>query len=225
MTARLIIFDVDGTLLDSQHMIAAAMAQAFTAEGLAVPARHDILSVVGLSLPEAIWRLAIETDERTILRLTENYKSAFTELRQTEPEEDFYPGARETLDLLLSQGEVLGIATGKSQRGVRRMLERFGLVQHFSTIQTADDAPSKPHPAMIAQAMQATGLDAAATVMIGDTEFDMAMAANAGVRGLGVAWGYHAADKLIAASASHVAENFPALVQALARVAAPEEAL
>ncbi len=223
MSARLIIFDCDGTLVDSQHMIAAAMTRAFAGEGLQAPDHHAILSVVGLSLPEAIWRLAMDQDEAAIRRLCDAYKGAFFELRATEPQEALYPGASEALDALLAEGAVLGIATGKSQRGVRHLLERYGLQDHFATIQTADDAPSKPHPAMIVQAMEATGMGAAATVMVGDTEFDMEMAANAGVAGLGVAWGYHAADRLLQAGARHVAEDFPALMTVLAGTAQPEE--
>ena len=217
---RLIIFDVDGTLVDSQHLICAAMGRAFAGEGLAAPERSAILSVVGLSLPEAMMRLTLKVDEGTVLNLCNAYKGAFGELRRTEPTEALYPGALEAIGALAGEGAVLGIATGKSQRGVRHLLETYDLARHFTTIQTADDAPSKPHPAMIEQALAETGLGPESAVMVGDTTFDMAMARNAGVAGYGVAWGYHKPDVLLAAGACDVAPDFAGLLEGLARLRA-----
>lgn len=221
---RFVVFDVDGTLVDSQHMICAAMAEAFAAEGLAAPERAAVLAIVGLSLPEAMRDLAAGLDAARLPRLCDSYKSAFAALRRTAPHEVLYPGAREALEGLREAGALLAIATGKSQRGVRHLLEREGLTDHFAVIQTADDAPSKPHPAMLQQAMAESGADPDATAMVGDTSFDMVMARRAGVAGVGVAWGYHGREALLAAGADHVAEDFPDLREALERLRPTKEA-
>lgn len=221
MTPSLVIFDCDGTLVDSQHVIVAAMELAFAREGLAAPPREAILSIVGLSLPEAVWRLAQALpdvpEEAVTLRLTDGYKDAFNILRRDPAhEEPMYPGAHEgVLALAAREDMVLGIATGKSRRGVDRLIEKRGLQGCFATIQTADDAPSKPHPAMIEQAMGEVGVRAERTVMIGDTTFDIEMAKNAGVAGLGVSWGYHPPAHLERAGADYIAPDFDALLAAI----------
>jgi phosphoglycolate phosphatase len=220
---KLIIFDCDGTLVDSQRMICAAMQQAYEAHGLRVPARETLLSIVGLSLPEAFRRLAAHHPDQTgypVDSLVLHYKTAFGALRQS-PEhlEPLYPGARAALDALSSRADtVLGIATGKSQRGVRAVLDRHGLSDRFATIQTADDAPSKPHPGMVLAAMRATGVSARDTVVIGDTVFDIEMARAAGARAIGVAWGYHPAEALVDAGANVMLADFSELVAAVDRL-------
>lgn len=218
MTVRLVIFDCDGTLVDSQLMIIAAMAQAFEQEGLSPPAREAVLGVVGLSLPEAIWRLADGLDEAVVLRLSDAYKSAFGALRQsTEHYEPLFVGAHEAVRRLADEDDVvLGIATGKSRRGVDHILSREAMTPYFATIQTADDAPSKPHPGMIERAMAEVGAGPRETVMIGDTTFDMQMARNAGVTALGVTWGYHPVDALHDAGAHRIAADFDELLDHVA---------
>jgi phosphoglycolate phosphatase len=129
-----------------------------------------------------------------------------------------FPGALEAIAGLAARPDtLLGIATGKSRRGVDRLLEREGLAGVFATIMTADDAPSKPHPAMIQQAMAETGAEANGTVMIGDTSFDILMARAASVRGIGVGWGYHDAEELTEAGAEAVAADFSELLSLLWR--------
>lgn len=215
---KLLIFDCDGTLVDSQHAIVAAMSDAFAAEGLAAPARDRVVGVVGLSLPIAIARLvpdAVDLDQ--VDRLTEAYKEAFR-ARRLRPDhaEPLYDGVRGALERLAARDDVvLGIATGKSRRGLEAVLEREGLASLFTTLQTADTHPSKPHPAMILAAMDATGALPADTVMIGDTTYDIEMAHAAGAAAIGVAWGYHAADALAAAGARHVTADCAALERAL----------
>ena len=222
MTApHLIIFDCDGTLVDSQHVIVAAMEHAFLEAGQAAPAREAVLSIVGLSLPEAISRVkeihAIPQDDALLNRLLEGYKGAFNMLRQDPAhEEPMFPGARDGVLALAARDDVvLGIATGKSRRGVDRLIRVRGLEGCFATIQTADDAPSKPHPGMIEQAMNETGSAPEATLMIGDTTFDIEMAVNAGVTAIGVEWGYHPAEALHEAGADLVAEDFKTLLAAI----------
>ncbi len=217
---RLVIFDVDGTLVDSQADILGAMHLAFAAEGLPVPPRDMILAQVGLSLPVMMPRLAPEADQAAQARLVDGYKDAYMTLRAeqgTALSSPLYPGARATLDSLRAQDETLiGVATGKSRRGLDKLIEGHGLEGVFITQQVADFHPSKPHPAMLLEALSETGVDAQNAVMVGDTGFDMEMAAAAGVTGIGVSWGYHTRDRLDAAA--HVIDSFDALVPLLETV-------
>lgn len=214
---KLILFDCDGTLVDSQHVIVAAMGRAFTRAGLAVPPREAVLGIVGLSLVEAMQRLGEGDPRFPAERLADLYRAAFRELR-TEPDfnEPMFPGMRALIDTLAARDDVLlGIATGKSQRGVAAVLGHQGLEGRFVTIQTADDAPSKPHPAMVLQAMAATGAEAMDTVLIGDTSFDMVMARAAGARAVGVTWGYHAQDLLRQSGAERLVSDADELLRAI----------
>ncbi|MGE0230447.1 MAG: HAD-IA family hydrolase [Flavobacteriaceae bacterium] len=229
MTPRLVIFDCDGTIVDSQHRIAAAMAKAFEFNGLPAPERQATLKVVGLSLIEAARELAPDIDMAGHLRLAEAYKAAFFQMRQSgEHDTPLYPGAEEVLRLLAGRGEiVLGIATGKSRRGVDALVAEHRFHNMFMTIQTADDHPSKPHPSMIEKALAETGIGPANAMMIGDTSYDMAMAVSAGVPALGVAWGYHTPEALLGAGALGIARHFhelPGLIDSLAPAAAAERA-
>mgnify|MGYP001250040533 CR=1 FL=1 len=196
---KLVIFDCDGTLVDSQHLIVACMNEAFAGLGRPAPSREATLSIVGLSLFEAFATLT-SPDDAAIPALIEGYKNAF-HVQRLKPDhaEPLYEGVREVVDWLAGENVALGIATGKSQRGVRIVMTHHGLFDRFATIQTADDAPSKPHPAMIRQAMAAVGAEPADTVMIGDTTYDIDMAHAAGVAAIGVSWGYHAPDMLLRA--------------------------
>jgi phosphoglycolate phosphatase len=210
---HLIIFDCDGTLVDSQHNITAAMAHAFAAFGLAVPPAHVVLGGVGLSLGEAFDRLAPEAPPEVRRGLAEHYRNAFADGRLERGHEPTYPGIREAVAHLGGRDDaVLGMATGKSRRGVRRVLEQEGWEGHFVTIQTADDHPSKPDPSMILAAMAETGAAPERTVMIGDTTFDMEMARLAGVGAIGVGWGYHDPRRLAAAGAHELVERGEALL-------------
>ena len=214
---KLVIFDCDGTLVDSQHMIVAAMTEAFRAHGLPVPRREKLLSIVGLSLTEAFATLGGGRDGYPIASLAEGYKTAFHALRHSgEHMEPLYPGAADAVAALARRDDVvLGIATGKSQNGVRLVLGHHGLLDHFVTIKTADDAPSKPDPGMVIEAMREAGAAPEDTVVIGDTVYDMRMARAAGVTAIGVAWGYHAGAALKDAGATVVIEDFSALIPAL----------
>lgn len=214
---KLVLFDCDGTLVDSQHVIVAAMGRAFARAELAMPPREAVLGIVGLSLVEAMQRLGEDDPRFPAERLAELYREAFRELR-TEPvfSEPMFPGMRGLIDRLAARDDLLlGIATGKSQRGVAAVLAHHGLEGRFVTIQTADDAPSKPHPAMVLQAMAATGAEPMDTVLIGDTSFDMVMARAAGARAIGVSWGYHAPDLLTQSGAERLATDADELQRAI----------
>ena len=215
---QLIVFDYDGTLVDSQHMIVRAMHDAFAAEGLAGPPLEAVRRVVGLSLDMAIAKLLPDPGDRGLgLRVAEGYRQAFLGLRTAEDHsEPLFPGARETLAALERDGLRLGIATGKARRGLLASLEHHGLAEHFVTLQTADVAAGKPHPEMLERAMSEAGAAPHETVMVGDTSFDMFMAGSAGVTGIGVAWGYHDPEELRQSGAAAIVEDFAALPPALA---------
>lgn len=205
---RLAIFDCDGTLVDGQAAVCGAMDAAFAACGLALPDKHQVRRIVGLSLPQAIRILLPEAEEELRREIDAAYRSAFRAARESgEMSEPLYDGIRETLEHLGAAGWTLAVATGKAQRGLDHCLATHGLTAHFASLQTADFHPSKPHPSMIEQALADTLALAADTVMIGDTQYDMQMAVNAGVRGIGVDWGYHTADELRAAGAAAVATS------------------
>ena len=207
---KLVVFDCDGTLVDSQAMIVGAMQRAFLSQGFDAPSSSEIRSIIGLSLEEAIGVLGPGNDRSRVGALCDAYKTAFVQLRQDQPHnEPLFDGARAFLQNLAQRDDVLlGIATGKSRRGVDVLFERENLHGYFVTIQTADNSPSKPHPGMIERAMAETSISPDRTTMIGDTSYDMAMAVNAGVRALGVAWGYHESEDLIRAGAHAIADSF-----------------
>ncbi|RXF74937.1 HAD-IA family hydrolase [Hansschlegelia zhihuaiae] len=221
----LVIFDVDGTLLDSQRAIVAAMTTAYESHGLAPPSRRAIVGVVGLSVAEAVAELSREAPDHPREAIGEAFKESFRQgLAHAPDESGLYPGAADVLDALVAREDVLlGLATGNSRRGVERLVARFGLERHFVTTQSADDAPSKPHPAMVHQACVEAGVPAEQAVVVGDTSFDMAMARAAGARAIGVSWGYHAQDRLFAAGAERVLSSFAELIPAL-RLVDPADA-
>lgn len=216
----MIIFDCDGTLVDSQHIILAAMTQAYRAHGIALPARETLLSVIGLSLTEAFTALGKGAAQFPAASLAEHYRNAFHAMRENgAPIEPLYPGAADAVAALARRDDVvLGIATGKSQRGVRLVLGHHGLLEHFITIKTADDAPSKPDPGMVLEAMREAGVAAADTVVVGDTVYDIAMARAAGAAAIGVTWGYHRGEALADAGACAVIDDFPILVPTLDKI-------
>ncbi|TMJ17359.1 MAG: HAD family hydrolase [Alphaproteobacteria bacterium] len=217
---RLALFDCDGTLVDSQHNICAAMDACFAALDLPAPGPARTRRVVGLSLVEAMREIAPDAGGALHEALAEEYKSAFHRLRaEGLANEPLYDGIAALIDRLEAEGWLLGVATGKSDRGLKLCLEAHGLADRFVTLQTADRHPSKPHPSMIEQAMAEAGAAPETTMMIGDTIWDIAMARAAGTLAIGVAWGYHDADELLRAGAHRVAET-PASVLEFARAAA-----
>lgn len=215
MSVKLAIFDCDGTLSDGQAEVCEAMEATFDACGLPPPSRHDVRRIVGLSLPVAIARLAPDEEPELHAFAVTQYKHFYFQARQQgRVVEPLFDGISDLVQRLHAAGWVLGVATGKSDRGLAATLAMHGLSKYFTTLQTADRHPSKPHPSMAMTAMAETGADPAHTVMIGDTAFDMDMARAAGIRAVGVAWGYHDSAELIAAGADAVAET-PAQLEAL----------
>jgi phosphoglycolate phosphatase len=219
MDLRLALFDVDGTLIDSQNAIVAAMAAAFAALDRPAPERSAVLAIIGLSLPVAVARLAPDLSEAAVSHAVAAYKEVFAAARLAgggEASAPLYPGARAALDRLAARPEVvMGVATGKARRGLDHVYAAHGIGGYFVTHQTADLHPSKPHPAMVLSALAETGIDAGAAVLIGDTTFDISMGRAAGVRTLAVAWGYHPVDDLCAAGADLVAGDWSEVEAAL----------
>jgi len=214
------MFDMDGTLIDTQGLIAEHMASAFVGAGLAAPTPADVRHIIGLSLPVAIGQLAQTEDGATIDHLVESYKSSYRiSLDRESGREPLFPGAREALDRLRpAPGNLLGIATGKGLAGLSRILDLHGLAGHFATLQTPDHSPSKPHPGMLLRAMEETGAAPHEVVMIGDTVFDIELARAAGVVSIGVGWGYHDQDDLRRAGADILIESFDDLDAAIEQV-------
>ncbi|WP_265587818.1 HAD-IA family hydrolase [Sphingomicrobium arenosum] len=191
---KLAIFDCDGTLVDSGATIHDALDSALRHHGYCCPPRKEAQKVIGLSLVEAMRALVPDADHEA---LAETYKQAFVDLRASGAAgEDPYDGIGDLLTAFENEGWLLGVATGKSMRGLDHVLDQHGWREHFVTLQTADHHPSKPNPSMIAQALRDAGAEPRNTVMIGDTGHDMRMARNANVGAIGVMWGYHEHEEL-----------------------------
>ena len=216
---RLAVFDCDGTLVDSQHSILASVHAACDAHDLPRPEADAVKRIVGLPLKVGIARLWPDEDAEAHAVIAGFYRDHFNRLRAagavTEP---LFPGVLDGLAAFEGAGWLLGIATGKSHKGLLGSLGEHGLSERFVTLQSADTAAGKPSPDMLLRAMAETGAKAETTVMIGDTTFDMEMALNAGTLAVGVAWGYHEPEELLATGAHAVAGAFhelPAAVEDL----------
>ncbi len=217
MPLRLAIWDVDGTLVDSRAVIQASMELAFRESGLAPPDYDAVRRIVGLSLQAGIAQLAPpDIGAQRLERLVDAYRHAFTRLR-AEPglHEPMYDGAFDVLDRLKQEGWLLAIATGKTHRGLEGLFARHDIRSLFDTVWCADDGPGKPHPFMVEQAMGALGCGPAQSLMIGDAVHDIAMGRAAGVRSLGVSWGFGRADELQEAGADEVHHEFSTLTKSL----------
>ncbi len=216
---RLAIFDCDGTLVDSGHNICVAMEACFERAQLPAPPRERTRRVVGLSLLEAMQAMAPDAEPHVHVALANDYKQAFQQLRgHGLVEEPLYEGIADLIDTLDEGGWLLGVATGKSDRGLHLCLDHHRLKPRFVTLQTADRHPSKPHPSMIEAAMAEAGSGPETTIMIGDTSFDMAMARAAGVTAIGVAWGYHEVQELESAGADYVVDHPSQIAQLVSRL-------
>lgn len=216
---RLIMFDMDGTLIDSGAIIAENMAATFRDHGMVEPTPYMTHTIIGLSLELAIETLA-QCKAETAILMAGTYRKRYRAMLATgDHHEPLYAGALDALDRLHShEASVLGIATGKGLNGVHRILALHDLTDRFVTLQTPDDNPSKPHPGMIHRACSQTGIDPRATVMIGDTSFDMQLGRSAGARTVGVTWGYHSRVALEEAGAHIIIDNFSDLDMAIEEV-------
>lgn len=207
----LAVFDIDGTLVDSRASIHRAACEAARDIGLPEPDYDRVRQIVGLSLEKAMAVLEPGLDAPTLDRFIAGFRASFQRMYAEGHEEPLYDGAMDHLRRLRRDGWRLALATGQNRRGVARNLARAGWGDLFLSSHCAEDGPGKPDPAMLHAAMAACDACPATTVMIGDTAHDAAMAVNAGVLPLGVAWGFHTAKEQRAAGARHVATSFAEL--------------
>jgi phosphoglycolate phosphatase len=214
---KLIVFDCDGTLVDGQHLILDAMQSACRVCDVFYPGDEAVRQIVGLSLMEAIGICHPKETEKTHHALKDAFVDRFQELRLREEDdnEPLYDGVRETLEHLHGQGYLLGIATGKSKRGLLITLKNHDLSDYFLTLNTADDGPGKPHPSMLLNAMSDVGAVPENTLMIGDTTYDIQMALAANVRAVGVSWGYHDGSNLVKAGAHYMLDHISHISEVL----------
>lgn len=207
----LFIFDWDGTLIDSTGKIVRCMQQAI--KELQLEEREDlqVKQIIGLGLPEAIRQLFPDITESDMNRLREKYSSHYIEADQTPCQ--FYPGVMPALDKLRNEGHHLTVATGKSRRGLNRVLGNLDMVDYFHASRCADETASKPNPLMLHQLLKELAVPAEQAVMIGDTEYDLEMANNAGVAAIGVSYGAHAVDRLLACRPERCIDHFDELIE------------
>ena len=190
----LLVFDWDGTLIDSAAKIISCMQTAAMNSDLPRLSDIEIKNIIGLGLPEAIQMLYPKAKEEQRLQLQQEYAKAFVAADHIPC--DFFTGVEECLDLLQQQGHQVAVATGKSRKGLQRVLTNLNWLDKFDATRCADETASKPHPLMLIELMDELGFPKEETYMIGDTEYDLAMATNAQVNSIGVSYGAHAVDRL-----------------------------
>lgn len=192
----LIVFDWDGTLMDSAAAIVNAIVAACLDLGLPVPTQAQARYVIGLGLVDALRHAVPDLAEGDYPLMVERYRHHFLSGAH---ELTLFPGVIETLGWLADQGRMLGVATGKSRAGLNLALESSGVGPYFLSTRCADECFSKPHPAMLLEIMDELGARPERTLMVGDTTHDLLMAKNAGVASLAVSFGAHPVEVLVAA--------------------------
>jgi len=206
---KLVLFDCDGTIVDSAAVIHACMERTFEDFDQRRPELELTKSIIGLTLDIAIAQMLKRPVDAEIASMTARYKEHFMLHRQNGGTlEPAYDGLLPLIEALASRDDVvLGVVTGKSRRGLDAILAHHSLTKAFFTTRTADDCPSKPHPAMVLECCAEAGIEAEQTTVIGDAVYDMQMAVSAGARPVGVSWGYGPAEALRAAGAAHVVNH------------------
>ena len=218
MPLKLAIFDCDGTLVDSQASILISMAACFTDHGLTAPPDDAIRGVIGLTLADAIARLAPDRPSHEHAALADRYRHhAALAAGDPDKSERVFAGIADTLDRLDAAGVLLTVATGRGRRSLNDTLARPPLANRFVASVTPDEATGKPAPDMVLRLLAQTGVAAGDAVVIGDTDYDVTMARRAGVPALGVSWGYHPTDRLLAAGAVRIVERPAGLADAVLR--------
>jgi phosphoglycolate phosphatase len=212
MTLKLVVWDVDGTLVDSRQTILESVRTAFAGLDLPEPSYEAVRQIVGLSLNEGIRSLLPHASDTESARIADAYRAAFgAKVNQPGYIEPLYDGAAETLDRLRAAGWKVAIATGKSRRGAETIIRMHGWADLFDSVHCSDDGPGKPHPAMVLEAMKALAVGPERTIVVGDTAHDMRMAKAAGAYAQGVDWGFHTAEEVMEGGADHIAHDFAEL--------------
>lgn len=213
---KLVIFDLDGTLIDTVVLVVEAFSSAFVSAGVVVPDEKTIRSISGLRLDIAVQRLAPNASEAELNHIHGAYREAYLASANAANREELFVGAKGVLQALGQRQDIeLAVATGKPLAGVNRVVQAHNLHGMFTSLQTPDTCISKPHPDMIDTAMGVVSADATTTVMIGDTTHDMEMARNAGAHALGVSWGYHEPDELKEAGAHMIIDEVGHMLEAI----------
>ncbi len=206
---RLLLFDWDGTLMDSEQRIVESIREACADIGIEVPSEERARDVIGLGLAEAIQRLLPDLPEARHAELAGRYRHHFLVANQTPT--PLFPGVSEMLAALEEAGHLLAVATGKGRRGLDEALEASGLAGRFHATRTAEETRSKPHPQMLEELLDFTGTEPGDAVMVGDTEYDLAMARNIGMPAVGVSWGVHERPRLEAEKPATIVDDLPTL--------------
>ena len=213
MSYQLVIFDWDGTVMDSTGRIIACMHKA--GADLCLPVLEDdaVREIIGLGLPEALRTLYPGIGDRDLERMRERYAVHFV-AAEASPSR-LYPGARETLEALRAAGLRLAVATGKSRKGLDRVWASSGLGDSFDAARCADETHSKPHPAMVTELLTELGVAPERALVVGDTSFDLQMARDAGVDRVAVSYGAHPVDRLMNFHPLAVIDALPQLLPLL----------
>lgn len=200
------IFDWDGTISDSADRIVQCMQEASDEVGLPSLEDDEIKNIIGLAMREAVLTLYPELDDEKIIELRDVYARIYKRLDAVPSE--FFPGVMETLNTLKNDNNIIAVATGKGRRGMSRILTDLGLTDYFHFSRCADETASKPHPKMLNELLQAANVDVSQAVMIGDTEWDMRMAQNAGMQKIAVDYGAHSVERLQACEPELLISDF-----------------
>lgn len=206
----MIIFDWDGTLCNSVGHIVQGVQRAAQEMGLPVPSDDAAANIIGLGLPQAMAVLFPDVPEERRIELARGYSRHYIAAEEDPP--DLFPGALETLHALKERGLEVAVATGKSRRGLDRILGVLGLEGFFHSTRCADETASKPHPQMIEEIIAERGVARSAVVMVGDTEYDLEMASNAGVASVGVSFGVHSTGRLARHGPVAIVDSLPELL-------------
>ena len=206
---KLIVFDLDGTLVDSQEFIVDAIRTAFQSQNLLVPPPEKIITIIGLSLMEAFKRLDKNLTKIQVENLVKAFKNCYSTFSRERVLSPLYPGVRKFLKRLNKEKSLkLAIATGKGKLGLLQILRAHRIEKFFSGFQTSDDNPSKPDPRMLLKLISDFNICPSDALMVGDTDFDIIMAKNAAVDSIAVSWGYHSEQQLIASNPGVVVHDF-----------------
>ncbi len=206
----LIIFDWDGTILDSTDKIASSMQQAIDKHQLPAVSSAQAKSIIGLGLFEGVQELCPDIDELLIPEVCQSYSEFFVEADRTPC--PFFPNVEEVLAELRSKGHLLAVATGKSRRGLDRVFSNLNMQDFFDASRCADETASKPNPLMLLQLLDQFDCLPADAVMVGDTDFDLKMANNAAMRSVAVKYGAHGIERLLACEPELCIDDFSELM-------------
>ena len=212
---RLVVFDWDGTLMDSEARIVTAMQQAFVEHGAPAPSRAAVRNIIGLDLSEAVARLSPGLESRVGAAIVHSYRGRYAGLHAIPS--PLFAGAESTLETLAASGCMLAVATGKSRRGLDRALQEACVGRYFAITRCGEESAPKPDPAMLRDILLELDVEPRQALMVGDTEFDLAMAAAARTHAAAVTYGAHSRASLLAHQPAIVIDALAELPGAIER--------